>query len=162
MPEAVIRSWAPKETYIGQLDILAAICAYTSLPGKLRDAEIIHWIDNTSALASLVRGYSSKPDSATLVNAFHALNVGLRSNVWFEYVPSKANISDLPSRDDFDALIRELGRTGKPIEHVECVLPAVDGDDWASFLSAALGAGGGIRARKRRGSSVGGRRNKPR
>ena len=50
----------------------------------------------------------------------------------------------------------KANRTGKPIEHVECVLPAVDSDDWASFLSAALGAGGGIRERKRRRGASGG------
>ena len=32
------------------------------------------------------------------------MNAALRSNVWFEYVPSKANISDLPSRNEFELL----------------------------------------------------------
>ena len=39
-----------------------------------------------------------------MISVFHTMNAALRSNVWFEYVPSKANISDLPSRNDFDLL----------------------------------------------------------
>ena len=33
------------------------------------------------------------------MNAFHAFNVGVRADVFFEYVRSKANPADLPSRD---------------------------------------------------------------
>ena len=32
---------------------------------------------------------------------FHAANVAVRANTWFEYVPSAANVSDLPSRGEF-------------------------------------------------------------
>ena len=35
----------------------------------------------------------------------------LRARVWYEYVASKANIADLPSRGDF-ALLRVLGGDG--------------------------------------------------
>ena len=35
-------------------------------------------------------------NSARIVHAFHAPNAGLRTDVWFEYVASKANIADLP------------------------------------------------------------------
>ena len=63
---------------------------------------MIHlFIDNTSACAGLVKGYAS---SGLLVNAFHAFNVSLRADVFFEYVRSKANIGDLPSRLAMDEL----------------------------------------------------------
>jgi hypothetical protein len=52
----------------------------------------------------MAKGYSADVDSARLVSVFHTMNAALRSNVWFEYVPSKANISDLPSRNDFALL----------------------------------------------------------
>ena len=81
---------------------------------------MIHWIDNTSALAALVKGYAAAEDSAKIVHAFHSFSVGLKSTVWFEYVASKANIADMPSRGDFE----ELDRLGS-IEHA-CVMPSVD------------------------------------
>ena len=53
---------------------------------------------NTVALSALVHGYSGKPDLAKMVNAFYLQVAGLRTSVYFDYVPSKANIADLPSR----------------------------------------------------------------
>ena len=60
---------------------------------------MIHFIDNTSACAALVKGYTRPLDSGLIVNAFHALNVGLRADVFIEYVRSATNVADLPSRD---------------------------------------------------------------
>ena len=57
---------------------------------------------NTGALSLLVHGYSSRPDCARLVNAFHLLQARLRFRAWFEWVPSAANIADLPSRGAWD------------------------------------------------------------
>ena len=39
-----------------------------------------------------------------MISVFHTMNAALGANVWFEYVPSKANIADLPSRGDFELL----------------------------------------------------------
>ena len=46
----------------------------------------------------MTKGYSNMPDSARLVHTFHAWQAGAESDVWFEYVPSKANPADEPSR----------------------------------------------------------------
>ena len=45
---------------------------------------------------------------ADISNAYHLLAAGLRTAAYFDYVPSAANIADLPSRGDF-ALPRALG-----------------------------------------------------
>ena len=71
---------------------------YTSLPLVLAGRQVIHFIDNTSAIAGLVKGYSRAIHSGRTVNAFHALNAGLRADTFVEYVRTKANIADLPSR----------------------------------------------------------------
>ena len=39
------------------------------------------------------------PGSARLVHAFHAGQACAQTAVWFEYVPTKANPADEPSRD---------------------------------------------------------------
>ena len=70
----------------------------------------MHFIDNTSAIAGLVSGYSAAVDSGKIVNAFHAYNVGLQSEPYFEYVRSEANVADLPSRGRIEEMIEALRR----------------------------------------------------
>ena len=41
-----------KEQYIGQLELLAAVMAYTTFPDLLSGQYVIHWIDNESAVYS--------------------------------------------------------------------------------------------------------------
>ena len=90
--------------YIGQLEMLAAAAAYFTFPDLLRDRRVLHWIDNTGALAALIKGYSRELDCARIVQAFSAFSLGLGVRAWFEYVASKANIADLPSRGDVELL----------------------------------------------------------
>ena len=66
-----------KKQYIGQLELLYAVAVFTSLPRVLAGRRVIHFIDNTSAIAGLVKGYSRAIDSGRIVNAFHALNLSL-------------------------------------------------------------------------------------
>ena len=51
-------------------------------------------------------------DSGLIVNAFHAYNLGLRADVFFEYVRSAANPADMPSRDAMGELWDLLGSVG--------------------------------------------------
>ena len=97
-----------RKTYIAQLEALAALSAYFTYPALFAGRSVNHFIDNTVALSAFVHGYSGKPDLAKMVNAFYLQCAGLRASVYFDYVPSKANIADLPSRNKFDILINEL------------------------------------------------------
>jgi hypothetical protein len=104
VPQELIDKFRKRKQYVGQLEVLAAVAAFTSRPEQLRDRDVIHFIDNMGALIGMAKGYSADVDSARLVSVFHTMNAALRANVWFEYIPSKANISDLPSRNDFALL----------------------------------------------------------
>jgi hypothetical protein len=97
-----------KHQYIGQLELLAAMAAYSTFPDVLRGRQVIHFVDNTSSVASLVKGYSRAPDSVELVHCFAAQRLPLDVDTWVQWVPSKANIADLPSRGEFQ-MLRELG-----------------------------------------------------
>ncbi len=57
----------------------------------------------TTHLSALVHGHyaSVDMDMADISNAYHLLAAGLRTAAYFDYVPSAANIADLPSRDEF-------------------------------------------------------------
>jgi hypothetical protein len=99
VPEHIMATFSPDlRTYICQIEALAAVAAYYSIPNTLRHQDIIHFIDNTAALSALINGYASKPDMGRITNAFHIMQLTLLCYVWLEWVPSAANVADLPSR----------------------------------------------------------------
>ena len=105
----LLPSWShDQKTFIAELETLAAIAVYTTWPEMFVGRSVNHWIDNTVALSALVHGYSGKPSLAKPVNIFYLQMFSLRARVYFDWVPSKANIADLPSREMFDELRSEL------------------------------------------------------
>ena len=87
-----------KKTLIMQAEIAAAEWVFFSNTERLRGRRVIHFIDNTGALSAMLYGYARKIDCARMVNSFHLLLAALQLRVYFEWVPSEANTSDLPSR----------------------------------------------------------------
>ena len=111
---------ADKKTYIMQAEIIAAIAVYYSLPDMLRGRPVVYFIDNTSALSAMIHGYTRQPDCARLVNVFHAQALRLGCEYYFEWVPSKANIADVPTRPELLSLLPRGSRK------VNLVLPPVE------------------------------------
>ena len=146
----IISAFVHKETHIGQLELLYAVAPYTSLSAKLAGRRTIHFIDNTSAIAGLVKGYSSAPDSGLIVNAFHAYNLGLGAEAFFEYVRSEANVADAPSRGMIDEMVEALrdGGIQAEIKYVACKLPQVE--QWACSADGWIAKALAERARKSR------------
>ena len=89
-----------RKQQIGQLELLALLVPYLSMPEILKKKEVMHWVDNSSAVAAACKGYSRAVDSARIVHALHAVATGLETKIWFEYARSEANIADVPSRID--------------------------------------------------------------
>jgi len=116
-----------KATYIMQAELVAAVCAYISCPHLLRDRPVWHFIDNTGALSCLIHGYAGQEDCAHFVNAFHMTLLGIRSQCYFEFVKSEANIADWPTREDKFHLIPRCAI------RVPVVLPSQA--DWLGPLS---------------------------
>ena len=46
---------------IGQDEIIGALAPYLSLPRLLAGRDVIHWVDNTSAVAALTKGCIVRP-----------------------------------------------------------------------------------------------------
>ena len=102
-------SWqSDRKTYIAELEALAAISVYSTYPGLFVGRKVNHFIDNTVAQSALVHGYAKKPDLAKSVNVFYLQMMSLRASVYFDWVPSKDNIADLPSRYAYDETKYEL------------------------------------------------------
>lgn len=124
VPPHVLSELEARKQQIGQLELLAAIVAYYSMAPFLTERSVIHFIDNTAAVAGIAKGFSAKPDSARIIHAYHALNVQIGAQVHFEWVKSEANIADLPSRGQF-GLLNEFGSRQVPI-----VIPPIS--NWLS------------------------------
>ena len=125
-------------TLIQQAELIAAVGVYRTLPHLFSNEAAIHFVDNTGALSNLIHGYASRPDCGRLVNTFHLTLAELRCRTWLEWVPSKANISDLPSRDDDDALLdalaaAHLGSMLDGFDEVEFDLPPIA--SWSAPLA---------------------------
>ena len=132
VPESFMVGFVRRQQQIGQLEILATLVTDMSLAAELRGKRALHFVDNTSAVAALSKGYSGVPDSARLVHAFHAYAAGLGCATYFEYVRSEANVADEPSRVDLSAVHWDWGLGGAAglcSRPVEVVMPAER--DWS-------------------------------
>ena len=108
VPPDILEVLCPRVQQVTALEALGALAAITTFPEAFRGREVIHFIDNTGAMFNLANGYSGQADIAMISHIFHASCLALGADVWFEWVPSGANIADLPSRDEFE-LLNELG-----------------------------------------------------
>ena len=130
VPTDVVASWIPKQTQIGQLEIFAAPVALDTWGPLLVGQEVFLFVDNTSALASLTKGFSPRADSVKLVGDFWLRACKLQLNAWIERVESKSNLSDGPSRFDA-ALVESLGSVfTEPSTTLISVHPCRDPMEW--------------------------------
>jgi hypothetical protein len=96
----ILKRLAPKDEFINQAELLAAAAVYTTYPDILLERSIIHWIDSSSSIHGVFKGYSAKIDSAYIIHALHVAASSIRARIWVEYVDSKSNIADAPTRND--------------------------------------------------------------
>ena len=99
VPRWLLEWLRPRGQQINHLEAVAAACARLTFPDMLRGRRVLHFIDNTVALSKTVHGYANEPDMAAATSVLHLCDAMLGVDSWFEWVPSHANISDLPSRD---------------------------------------------------------------
>ena len=130
VPAEFMRRFVRRKQYIGQVELLGVLCAYTSFGERMRGKRVVHFVDNTSALAAAVRGYAGPVDSRRIVHALLATLHALRVSVWFDYVRSKANVSDAPSR--VAQLSSHVMRVGRHIVSEPRVLLLPENRAWAA------------------------------
>ena len=108
VPQSMVDRWIPKQTYMGQLELLAGPIALSTWADSLTNSKCIHFVDNDAASASLVKGYSPKSDSCEIAGAYWIQAALTSSDIYIDRVESKSNLSDGPSRLDF-AILASLG-----------------------------------------------------
>jgi len=100
MPMSYYAHFDPNQRkFINIAEAVALAAVPFSCPCALQGRSFIHFVDNTFALSIFVHGYASRPDCAALVNPYYLKLASLNAQPYFEWVPSKANLSDLPSRE---------------------------------------------------------------
>ena len=102
LPEQVFVQFTPRDTHINQAEIAALLLATCYAPDLLKHEFVVHFVDNSAALAGLVKGHSCNWDSSALLSVFAIQTASLRAHFWHEWVESIANVSDGLSRDGED------------------------------------------------------------
>ena len=84
--------------------------AMLALPETFRVRSVVWYVDNTSAMASFVKGASANPHLERIVAIFWMSAFLLQSTIWIEWVDSESNWSDGLSRAlAADAFVAEHG-----------------------------------------------------
>ena len=108
------------ETLIMQLEMLAVVCLYLTFGRFMQGRRVLHGVDNSGVLKTILTGWNGKPDMARLGTMLTSVMTGIDGDQWFYWVASKANIADIPSRPDFRGsakwdTLRELGLVEIPM-----------------------------------------------
>ena len=98
VPISLVQTWIPKQTQMGQLEVLAAPCALHTWGSQLKGQQVIHFIDNNAAASCLVKGYNPKTDSTPLIGDYWTTAAHHGIDIYIDRVESKSNLSDGPSR----------------------------------------------------------------
>ena len=97
-----------KDSQIMALEQIAIALGLGTFADKLRHRKVVLYSDNKAAEAATVRGSAKCWDHCSIVHQTWAAAALNHTHVWIERVPSKFNISDSPSREEYDLLL-ELG-----------------------------------------------------
>ncbi len=124
VPDDLTQQFETRMTQIAIGETLAAISAFYSVPELFQNVDILHFVDNQSALASIISGSSKAEDIGAIACLYHLILGARGSRSWLEYVESSANLSDGLSRMGErwcrTKLASELGAVVRP-----AVLPAL-------------------------------------
>ena len=91
---------------IGQAEIVPMLVARLIWSGKLKDRDVINYVDNDAARYSTIKGSSPSRRSAWLIHAFWETEAINRSSTWISRVPTVCNVGDGPSRLEWEELKR--------------------------------------------------------
>ena len=88
----------PRKTNIIAAEALAVPLMFRDAAASVCDRQGLHFIDNLAALSGFVKGYSTACDLSTLYLSTSCRGATLRTNIWYEWVPSASNPADGGSR----------------------------------------------------------------
>ena len=120
VPESILSFFTKRrDNQILGLEMLSIALGLSSFAPMLANRRLIVWSDNTGAEAAAKHGTAKSFDHACLAHCLWTRAAQLSTHLHIERVPSKLNIADLPSREEF-GLLERLG-----IKRVPAVLDAM-------------------------------------
>ena len=99
VPQIYPDSEAPA-SQINSIEAFGPLFLLSTFEELFSDSLWIHFIDNSSALGSLVKGHSTGHALSSIAATFWSLATRVRTYPWFLYVPSDLNVIDGYSRGD--------------------------------------------------------------
>ena len=99
VPAADYEAFMPRKSHIAIGEFFGVMLAIRHFAAKLTSADAIFFIDNMSVIYALANGTAKVPDLGSLTFAANLRLSELKTQAWFEYVPSWSNLADGGSRD---------------------------------------------------------------
>ena len=96
---AVVASWEDRATHITPAEAWTVFAALAEHAKELSGQDVIAFIDNEAAAASIIRGDSAHHDMADIAQGIQWLAVRHRIRLWVEWMDSGSNPADGLSRD---------------------------------------------------------------
>ena len=135
VPPAVLQSWNVRQQQIFPGESLCGLLVPWLHPQSFCSADVVWFIDNESAVASLIKASSDQPDVHRIVQTSQAVLQALGARTWFEWIDTESNPSDGLSRDGlFDVWTQSQGWSLKDYSFPPELLP----DTFSSLLEHLL------------------------
>ena len=116
VPIAVVSAFSDRrDSQIMGLELLAIVVGMTTFRQQLRGVALRVWTDNVGGEGALKKGSAFSTDHNYLVHAVWLLAALDGISLWFERVPSKQNIADAPSRNEFSEMHRLKAGWRRPV-----------------------------------------------
>ena len=137
VPPWFVKLFSARRAYIYMLEVFAQIIAFAAF-AQLMPPTVVAFIDNTAGQAALTKGYGKDAAINGMISAFWNLAARQGWFVEFERVPSKANVADAVSRDDFSRARREgwIRTNSRDAEVMEIMAKAVNDVEFANTTAA--------------------------
>ncbi|CAE7340979.1 unnamed protein product [Symbiodinium sp. CCMP2456] len=115
VPSLIRKVWLLQagEQIICEIELFAVVCAKWVFGRRMANRKAFIFIDNNSALATLVKRNSQSDAMFRLMSLINVMDSVYPVGAWYHRVPSKSNPADLPSRDESDLLCRTFGARDK-------------------------------------------------
>ena len=85
------------------VELIAPILTLWTCRDYVRDKTVLLLVDSEAVEGALIKGYSCRTDICLLVGVFWQLALELKCLLYIDRVPTDANCSDQPSRNNLKA-----------------------------------------------------------
>lgn len=99
VPQTILDFWQARQQQIYPGEALAALVIPRIHPTLFFETDVLWFIDNEAAVASLIRASSRQPDVHLICLLSHAWIFKQGTRIWYEWIDSASNPSDGLSRD---------------------------------------------------------------